>query len=63
MTLERVEVKKAEQLPIEKQRELGIFSGLVEIRYEKNSPVEAEVNEIEGTFSDRLKEKVEDSDL
>lgn len=60
MTLEGVKIKKAEELPLSVQQENDVYSGLVEVRYEKNSPVTPVVNEIDGTFADKLKQKLEE---
>jgi hypothetical protein len=60
MTLEGVKIKKAEELPLRLQQEHDIYSGLVEVRYEKNSPVKTKVSRVDGTFADKLKEKLKE---
>ena len=59
MTLEGVEIVKAEELPLKTRNAVGVFSGLVEIRYERNSPLTSVVKPIKGTFAQRYKEIAE----
>lgn len=59
MALVGVEVMKAKHLPLKVRQKNGIFEGLVEIRYERNSPLKPVVNKLEGTFSQKLRSVME----
>ncbi|MBU3957913.1 MAG: hypothetical protein KKB25_02475 [Nanoarchaeota archaeon] len=56
MKLESVEIVKAEDLPFRVRQENKIFSGLVEVRFERNSPLMPVLRKLDGTFSQKLRE-------
>jgi len=53
---EIIRIMWAEDLPLETRKEIGIFSGLVEVIITRNSPlVLKEIRPIKGTFSEEFK--------
>ncbi|MCK5176088.1 MAG: hypothetical protein KAQ92_00040 [Candidatus Aenigmarchaeota archaeon] len=56
MSLEGVDVMRAEDLPMKVRTKEGIFTGFVELRYERHSPLTVKINPINGLFSQRFRE-------
>ena len=54
--LKEIIIKRAEDLPIETQKKYGVYTGFVEVRFERSSPVEAKIIPLKETAGNRFLE-------